>query len=249
MTIGDPDLPILDELEVEYRALVAAELRHGEGRARLPSPAVAGGRRERQARRIARRATIVLVLLCLVGGVAFAAHFSSGGGARKADTAPAPLGRGMAEGWRLSGYRHEGWLCLLFSTKGDMTSECGTVAGDGEILVTSFPGPGHRFVIGLAGPEVSKVGITVGEMRVLAATHPVVDHESAVQAGVPKGERWFVARFDDSSDAVATPLPARIVPLDNTRRALGRATFDCSLGVVGPACARAAQARARAALR
>jgi hypothetical protein len=182
-------------------------------------------------------------MLCLVGGVALAARFGNGGGGAAADTSPATLGRGATGGWRLSAYRDRGRLCLLFTLgEGKLSSECGPAPDPDKLRATSIDGQGHRFVIGLAGAQVSTVSVRVGDRRSSGSTKPAVDPAAAREAGVPDGTRWFVLALDHDLRA-----PAHVLAFGRDHRRLGPAYVDCSLGVVGRACQWAIRARAREA--
>jgi hypothetical protein len=196
------ELPIVDELEAEFRALVAHELRVRSRR----RPRVAPGR-------VARRAALVLALLCLVGTVALAARSGLGGDAgAPPDSAPARLG--AAAGATLSAYRHGGRPCLELQAGGDVASECG-------VRALSAADRTRRWVAGVTAAGAAQVLVEVGGRRVVVATHP-------------GSQRWFVAvlRLRGARRAA----PARITPRDNTGRVLGPAVLDCSLAVIGPAC-------------
>ncbi len=130
MSGRNPDLPILDELGAELEGLMASAFAaEGErvppatdghtARRRAPlAPPRRAGERGAQARRIARRAAIVLVLVCLVGGVAFAALHGGGGSGGQSHTAPTLLGRDAGGAWSFSVYRDEGMLCTVFTPRG-----------------------------------------------------------------------------------------------------------------------------------
>ena len=68
MTGRNPDLPILDELGAEFEAMVSAaeiDAPHAPAVACPPPRRRATRERGAQARRVGRRAAIVLVLVCL----------------------------------------------------------------------------------------------------------------------------------------------------------------------------------------
>jgi hypothetical protein len=234
------DLPILDELGREFRALVAAELgAHRPERARLPQRA-RPSKRERGAHRIARRATVVLVLLCLVGGVALAARFGVGSSGNSLHTSPTLLGRSGTQGWSVSAYRDRGRLCLLFHRGADLTSQCGSLLAPDRLRATSLLTGDHRFVVGLSGPGVAAVTVKVGGQRASRPARRAGDPAAARSAHIPGGTRWF-----------AVPLPPRlkgpatVLGHDSHGSASGPAYVDCSLGVTSPLCERAIRARAR----
>jgi hypothetical protein len=262
VNVRNPDLPILDELEVELHALLDAHRRTAEGarsaedattgavgappgkRAAAAGAAVGGRsgaerhaarRRRLPTRRVLRRAAVALVLICLVGTVALAARSGPGGGPA-ADTRPVELGAGRTGGetWRLSAYRHHRRLCVMLAVGGGVTSDCGPALGPHAVRATSLLSPARRYVAGLAGPRVAQVLVRVGGGRVVAPTHR--DRAS--------GRRWFVVAL--AAGPAAHGVPATVVPRDRAGRALGPAALDCSLGVVGSACERVAEQRALA---
>lgn len=265
-----PDLPILDELGAEFEALVeaahAAEGRPGatrprnhppdrhEVRRRAPLPPTRGSReRGVQARRIGRRAAIVLILICLVGGVAFAA-LRGGGSADHSHTTPALLGRDAGGAWTFSVYRDEGRLCTVFVPRGgELSGNCGAAPGHGRLRAGSAIAAGRRYVFGVAGPKVERASVslsTAGPTHFgtspasAAAVRRPVDPGAASDAGLPAGDGWFVldlgprARGDRAAPAVVTP---------RTRHGHRTAPsyVDCSLGVLSPACERRIESAAR----
>lgn len=249
---ANPDLPILDELGAEFAAMVDADFaaspgrRHGERphqRARLPQVAP---RPRRGAHRVARRVAILLVLLCLIGGVALAAHFGAGAGQKDAHTAPTVIGQDTGGRWRLSAYRDRGRICLLFSAGGELTERCGQ-PGLSRLQVTSAIADGHRYVVGLAPPRVRAVAVQVAGASATAATGPVADPDAADGAGVPRAARWFVVPIDPG--AAQLQAPAAVVALDGRGHRLGPAYADCSLGGIDAACQRRIRARAGRASR
>jgi hypothetical protein len=237
---ANPDLPILDELGEEFARLIDTELGRVASRERArpaQRPSRTRTRRGHRHRRVARRSAIVLVLLCLIGGVAVAARL--GGDGKPADTSPTTLGRDPTLGWRLSGYRDRGRLCLLFGAGGELTSACGPALGASGLRTTSLVAGDRRFVAGLTGAQAGAVAVNVDGARRVEGTRRATDPEAAGEAGVPAGAHWFVVSF-----AKPTRAPARVVTLDDRGRRLGPVRVDCSLGVVGPACIRQIRARA-----
>jgi hypothetical protein len=227
---ANPDLPILDELGAEFETLAEAELNratHPE-RARLPRRTSRAGS-ARGARRVARRSAVVLVLLCLIGGVALAARFGGGGGS--AHTSPATLGVSDALGWRLSAYRDRGRLCLAFTVGAELTSKCGPNLRRGELWAASALGGERRYVVGLAGAGVAAVEVRAGGSRAIGPARAPLDPDAARSAGLPARTRWFVVSVPRRR---AGRAPARAFTLDGRNRRLGPAYLDCSLGVVGP---------------
>lgn len=262
MTGANPDLPILDELREELEALAAAEPVNGNGRhgsvhprpvrrephpaprerQRMPAASPAPRRRRGQAPRVARRATIVLVLLCLIGGVALAARFGASGRDVPAHTAPALLGRAASGEWRLSAYRDRGRLCFYFAApSGELSSDCGAEPAADGLRATSVVDGGRRFVVGLAGPHVAAITLAAGPARGGSATRRPLDLDAAAASGVPAGARWFVIDLDAGS---AGRAPALVTPLDGDGQPLGAPFADCSLGVIGAACERRIRAAA-----
>jgi hypothetical protein len=242
---ANSDLPILDELGLEFEQLVAG------GPAAAPSPSApprpaspkaaprrrGAGRGSRRTARVTRRAAVVLVLLCLIGGVAAAARFAGGGGSAPEHTAPALLGRSGGTA-NVSAYRDRSQLCLLLAARGaSLTSDCGQAPGAEAVRATSLRAGGKRLVAGLAGPRVTAVAISVGDDNARTATHSAADPGAAAKAGVPAGSRWFVVSLPGGN------APALVIPLDRDGHELSAGYLDCSLGVVGAAC----EARIRAA--
>jgi hypothetical protein len=244
----NPDLPILDEIGRELEQLAAAS-----PTALRPAAAPPARRRRgahsasRRGARITRRAGVLLVLLCLVGGVALAARFAAGGDRAPSHTAPALLGRAGGGAWRVSAYRDQGRLCFLLMTPGGaLTSECGSEPGAEGVRATSLNAAGQRLVAGLAGPRVAAVEVRSAGQRADAPTHAAADPGAAAEAGVPAGSRWFVVALPDGP---AGSDPALVTPLDRAGQRLGRPYLDCSLGVIGRGCERRIRAAASAAER
>lgn len=244
----NPDLPILDELGREFELMATgAPAPSSSAPPSRPEPARVRrrGHGSRRTARIGRRAAVVLVLLCLVGGVALAARFASGGGRTPAHTAPALLGR-TAGAWGLSAYRDQGRLCFLLTGGGGaLTSECGSAPGADGVRATSLRAGGRRLVAGIAGPKVGEVRVRVGSIAVRTSTHAAADRGAAAAAGVPSGSRWFVASLPGAH--AAADAPALLTPLDGNGKRLGAPYLDCSLGVAGAACERRIRAAATAA--
>jgi hypothetical protein len=261
----NPDLPILDEIGAQLATLLATEETEAGGRSTgsVP-PSIAPGadrhaarkrsgaapsraRRERgaQASRIGRRAAIVLVLVCLVGGVAFAA-LRGGGSGKPAHTAPERLGRATDGAWTLSVYRDGGRLCTVFVPRGgELSGRCGTAPGRGEVWAQSAIAGGDRYVFGIGGVGVAKVEASLEEAGVSRATWSTAagraqspaDAEAARAAGFPAGDSWFV--FDlGSARPGREHAPATVVPLDRSGHRAGAPYMDCSLGVIGSECRR-----------
>lgn len=255
MSARDHDLPILDELGAEFAAMVNAAddatRRPIRRRAPLPAPSA---RRDRgaQARRIGRRVAIVLVLICLVGGAAFAALRGGGGSGRAAHTAPTQLGRAADGAWTFSAYRDEGRLCTVFVPRGgELSGSCGTGPGDGEVRADSAIAAGHRYVFGLTGTGVARVAASLtkdgarhgARITADAKAEAPVDRGAARDAGFPGGDGWFVIDLGPDRGAPGN-VPAILTPLDSGGRPAGPAYADCSLGMLAPACKRRIDAAA-----
>jgi hypothetical protein len=253
----NPDLPILDEIGAELAALLAAE-----GAAVAAKPAAAGSapagasdrhtarhrptsmpsrlRRERgaQASRIGRRAAIVLVLVCLVGGVAFAA-LRGGGSGTPAHTSPTRLGHAADGAWSLSVYRDGGRLCTVFVPRGgELSGRCGTAPGHGDVWAQSAVAGGRRYVFGIAGPGVARVEAELDRSGGSAKgrAHAPGDPDAAGDAGFPAGDRWFVFDLGPAAGSDRAHSPALVTPLDAGGHRAGAPYMDCSLGVIGPEC-------------
>jgi hypothetical protein len=265
----NPDLPILDELESEFKALVgtafaapgprsvadAAADRH-TARRRAPSPPSRGARERRaQARRIGRRALIVLVLICLVGGVAFAAFRGGDGSGEHGHTAPALLGRDAGGAWTFSVYRDGGKLCTVFVPRGgELSGSCGAAPGHGRLRAGSAIAAGRRYVFGIAGREVERASVTLAEVGArrgdasksgAAPVRPAADAGAAEDAGLPAGDDWFVLDLGPVERVGRPAAPAVVTPLTRHGHRVGPPYVDCSLGVLAPACVRRIESAAR----
>lgn len=234
------DLPILDELGAEFSQLIAAELgeptRRPEPHTRIPR------RRSRGAHRVARRAAIVLSLLCLVGGVALAARFSAGG-EHPVNSEPATLGTG-AIGWELSGYRNDGRLCFILMAGGEPSAHCEGEPAPTGLRLASVVAEGHRFVFGLAGSRVRAIDVRVADASADGiATRAVAPGSDPAAAGVEPGTRWFVAVLPSADNS-----PATVIARDRKGARLGKPLLDCSLGLLSPACERQIRSQAADAL-
>jgi hypothetical protein len=265
MSGRDTDLPILDELGAEFEAMVSAAWavqandatalpdRH-TARRRLPAtPSRAGRERRAQARRVGRRAAIVLLLVCLIGGVALAALNGGGSGAH-GHTAPTPLGRAADGAWSFSAYRDEGRLCTVFVPRGgELSGSCGVAPTHGEVRAGSAIAGGRRYVFGVTGLGVRRVSTKLAgklppglhSFHGLSFVHAPVDRDAASDAGFPAGDGWFVVGLGPVPGAGGHPeAPAVVVPLDRHGDQAGPAYVDCSLGVIAPACKRRIEAAA-----
>jgi hypothetical protein len=255
MNQRNPDLPILDELGAEFEAMVSAtEIDRHTARRRLPAtPSRATRERGEQARRVGRRAAIVLVLVCLVGGVAFAA-LNGGGSSDHGHTAPTPLGHAADGAWSFSAYRNEGRLCTVFVPRGgELSGNCGAAPVHGQVRAGSAIAGGRRYVFGVAGPGVERVSASLGEDHPTGAdqwagaapVHALVDRDATSDAGFPATDGWFVLDLGPVHGTTGRPnAPAVVLPLEREGRRAGPAYVDCSLGVIGPACKRRIEAAA-----
>jgi hypothetical protein len=262
----NPDLPILDELGAEFAALVAADGapiaaapdraapdRHASRR-RAPLPAPRRSReRGAQARRVGRRAAIMLVLLCLVGGVAFAA-FRGGDSGGHDDTSPALLGKDAGGAWTLSAYRDDGRLCTVFVPEGgELSGNCGAIPGDGRLRAGSAVAGGHRYVFGVAGTEVARASVSLSGEAATRATwrsgtagvRRPVGPDAAKDDGLPAGDGWFVLDLGPVGRGRGAAAPAIVTPLTRHGHRSGPPYVDCSLGVLNPACERRIESTAR----
>ncbi len=279
MSERNPDLPILDEIGVEFEALASAawaaeaegipEGATGAAAARLPiddgrpdpdrhtarrrlpaTPSRATRERRSQARRVGRRAAILLVLVCLVGGAAFAA-LRGGDSDGQGHTAPTQLGRPGDGAWTFSAYRDEGKLCTVFVPRGgELSGSCGDAPAAGHVRADSAVAGGRRYVFGVAGPDVARVSTALdasSESRAAWATavgdvHAPLDRAAASEAGFPAGAGWFV--LDLGPVRGSGHAPAVVTPLTRRGHRAGPAYVDCSLGIIGPACRRRIEAAA-----
>ncbi len=225
------DVPILAELEVEFRALVAEA--YTPTRAALPArplapppPALPPRRRLPIAtgRRILSRAALAGALAGAVGATALATRSVVGH-----DPASASVVLEHAGAHELTLRRYQGRLCLDISDANGVASRCaGTPSGRG-IAPLSAATADARVVAGLTGSEVTSVRVQIGTLVRAAVTR------SAGGPGAARDLRWFSIAFPAvprGRAAAATVLP----------RPAGEAVADCSLG--GVASCRAARARA-----
>jgi hypothetical protein len=226
-------------------------------RRRAPLPASRGaGERGAQARRIGRRAAIVLVLICLVGGVALAALRGGGDSGGEAHTTPALLGRDDAGAWSFSVYRDEGRLCTVFVPRGgELSGNCGTAPDRGHLRAGSAIAAGRRYVFGLTGPEVERVTAALavpgaaasvaGRAIAAARVRGPGDKGAARGAGFPAGDGWFVVDLGPVHRIRRPGAPAVVTPFTRHGHRVGPAYVDCSLGVIAPACRRRIESAAR----
>jgi hypothetical protein len=255
----NPDLPILDELGAEFEALArsaseAATDRHPVRRRAAVAPSRARREREAQARRVGRRAAIVLVLVCLVGGVAFAALRGGDASSGHAHTAPALLGRDAGGAWSFSVYRDAGRLCTVFVPRGgELSGNCGAAPGHGRLRSGSAIAAGHRYVFGVAGPAVERASVALSETGATSAAWRTgaasvrgpVDADAASDAGLPAGDGWFVLDLGPVKHGRQAAAPAVVIPLTRHGHHAGPPYVDCSLGVLAPACLRRIESAAR----
>jgi hypothetical protein len=246
MSDRNPDLPILDELGADFEALATAACaaeEHGKSRGRAPLPVSRRSRARRaQARRIGRRAAVMLLLLCLVGGVAFAALRGGDSGVR-GHTSPALLGRDPGGAWTFSAYLDEGRLCTVFAPRsGELSGNCGAAPGHGRLRAGSALAAGHRYVFGVAGPGVDRES---GALRGAVGVRHPVDPIAAADAGLRAGEGWFVFDLGPVGRDTAATSPAVVVPLTKHGAHAGPPYVDCSLGVLDAACERRIKSAAR----
>jgi hypothetical protein len=267
----NPDLPILDELGAELEALAvaaaAAERRPRDGveerppsdghtvRRRAPAmPSRARRERGAQARRISRRAAIVLVLICLVGGVAFAALRGGGGSGGQGHTTPALLGRDPGGAWSFSAYRDGSRLCTVFVPRGgELSGSCAPAPRPGRLRAGSAIVAGHRYVFGVAGPGVARASISLTEdaathgnwLTGATGLHPPADRDAASEAGIPAADSWFVVDLGAAKGGGRPAAPAVVTPLTRHGHRAGPPYVDCSLGELAPACVRRIRTAAR----
>ncbi|MCL2769775.1 MAG: hypothetical protein FWD42_06640 [Solirubrobacterales bacterium] len=263
----DSELPILAELESEYRTeLLSVEIWAGRPARTVAAPhhpaARAARRRDAPHRelapaRITRRALLLVALVSLVGASALAGtavfggahHPSAGAEESGASTNPVLLDTGgtSVERWQLQSYNRGGTTCYALFIAETLASACAAAPARAGVLVGSALGPTRRLVAGLAGPGVAQVLVRVGGHTSAVPTHPLprTAGGAAGAAGarargsrLPPGVLWFVASFPGESSLHAAP--AHVTPRDADGRALGPATLDCSLGGTSPACRRAA---------
>ena len=266
MTGRNPDLPILDELGAEFEALATATYAGGEHglpghspdtgavRRRAPLPAPRRSReRGAQARRIGRRAAIVFVLLCLVGGVAFAA-LRGGDSGGHGHTTPALLGHDADGAWTFSAYLDGGRLCTVFVPRGgELSGNCGPAPGDGHLRAGSAVAGGHRYVFGVTGPQVERASASLSESGVARAARRTgatavrrpIDPSAANDAGLPAGDGWFVLDLGPVGRGGDVGAPAVVTPLARHGHHAGPPYVDCSLGVLNPACEHRIESAAR----
>lgn len=245
----------VDRASGRPRPAAGSTARH-TARRRAPLPTTPPRRdRGAQARRIGRRAAIVLVLLCAVGGVAFAALRAGGDGSGAADhTSPAQLGRAADGAWNFSAYRDEGRLCTVFIPRGgELSGNCGAAPRPGQVRTSSALDDGRRYLFGVAGPGVERVSVAAGHTSTgpgdtsrtaVAGVRVPVDRAAARDAGFPAGDGWFVVDLGPAGRIARAKAPAVVTPLDARGRRAGPPYVDCSLGVIGQACKRRIEAAA-----
>jgi hypothetical protein len=237
--------PGVDDARDRVRPPADVPDRHTARRRLPPTPSRAARERGSQLRRVGRRAAIVLVLVCLIGGVAFAA-LNGGGSGDHSHTAPTSLGRAGDGAWSFSAYRDEGRLCTVFVPRGgELSGNCGAAPVHGQVRAGSAIAGGRRYVFGVAGPGVDRVSASLGEAGAAgnggrtggATVRDPVDRGSASDAGFPASDGWFVLDLGPAGGPTGRPgAPAVVVPLAHHGRRSGPAYVDCSLGVIGPAC-------------
>lgn len=243
------ELPIVEELGTEFRALVAKET--GETSPRSQPTARARlrtrepSRRRGHGPRVARRVSVMLALLCLVGGVALAARFGAGDGGAPPDTEPVALGSVPGLHWRVSAYRHSGKLCFSLTGGGLPSASCAPPPEAGRLRSLSALIGDRRLVFGLTDERVAKVSVAVGDRRSSALTRAPAERGTAARAGLPTGVRWFAVIFPARPGQSLALAPARIAGLGRSGRQLGPLRLDCSLGISTASCRRSIEARAR----
>jgi hypothetical protein len=190
-----------------------------------------GGRTPLQgASRIARRSLTLVALLCLIGASAFGASaILSGGPSNPTVVHQGPFalvasGDAGSDRWSLRLYRREADLCRVLVVAEVESSRCAPAPGAGAFAATSVVSPLRRYVFGVAGSEVARVTLRVGDATQSLATR-APNRTSARNADLPAGVRWFVAvlnRPTDGSD------PAAFVRgLDTSGRPLGPIRTSC----------------------
>ncbi len=278
MIESNQDLPILDELGIEFEAMVAAaytaedegapapglaedeaapaaepERRHGERRRIATTPSRRTRERRAQVSRVGRRAAILLLLVCLIGGVAFAALRGGDSGEHPAHTAPTQLGRAGDGAWSFSAYRDEGRLCTVFLPRGgELSGNCGAAPGAGRVRAGSAVADGRRYVFGVTGTGVARVSTSIDEEGLSraawrtggGAAEAPTDRGAATAAGFPAGDGWFVLDLGPVKASAGSGAPAVVTPLDQRGHRAGPSYVDCSLGIIGPACKRRIEAAA-----
>jgi hypothetical protein len=244
----NPDLPILDEMRAGLRARIIAAEVAGPRAATIParpigasppSPIHTRDRRRvgKGALRVTRRSVVIVALLCLVAGVAFAAGLSIRGGHTPRSTSPQLLG--SAGEAQFFGYRDQNHLCLRLRAMRHGVSDCSGFPAAAMLTASSLRVGGNRFVVGYANAAVKHVSVRVGDRRTVVAARLPVERAAAEDAGIPAGLRWFVADLGPGGAA-----PARLIGTDAAGRQIGPALLDCSLAVVGRACRQAYESRA-----
>ena len=236
------DVPILAELEVEFRALVVdayAPARLRPLAAAPPSPAVAppavAPRAPRRlsfatGRRILRRGALAGALAGAVGATALATRSIVGH-----DPAAATIVLERAGGNELTLRRYRGRLCLDITDADGVASRCAGTPSASAVVPLSAATAGARVVAGLAGADVTSVRVQIGTRRRDAVTR------AAGGPGAARDLRWFSVAFPAvqrgrAAAATVTPLPA------------GDAVADCSLGGVASCLAARGRAESGSAL-
>jgi hypothetical protein len=235
VTEYDPrEVPILAELEEEFRLMVAETLTPVALGAPAMTPAPATGpEREptrwlRTGRRILGRAAVAGALVGVVGATALATKSV----VHRDSAAPEPRVLQRAEGHELTLRHYRGKLCLDISLAAAVASRCSEAPAAGDVSPLSAIVPGGRMVAGIAGANVARVRIGDGKRSVDVATRPV----GGTQV---RGLRWFAAHLPPPR---GRPAAAIVTPRRASGAPAGRPVADCTLGSFASCSA----ARARA---
>ena len=232
MTEYDPrDVPILAELEEEFRLIVAETLRPRQADAAAKAP-----RRERPpwlrvGRRIFGRAAVAGALVGVVGATALATKSV----VRHDPAVPGPNVLQRAGGHELTLRHYRGKLCLDISVAAAIASRCADGPSARDVAPLSALVADGRLVAGIAGADVARVRVADSRHGVAVVTRPVGGTDDG-------GLRWFATvlpappRGRRPAAAIVTPQRASGVPT-------GPPVADCTLGSV--ASCSAARARAR----
>ena len=254
----DPELPFLYELEREVRRMAWQAARNGRscvrggapgkplqadrglvGAATGPDSSEHGGQTRkrrgglpRTGSRVARRAFVLVALLCLIGASAYGAGhiFATAPNptiVRRSAFVPVAGGRERtnSDDWSLRLYMRGGELCRVLVVGENESSRCSMPFGADTFGVTSMVSPTRRYFYGIAGPAVERVEIHAGGLAANVSTQPAPT-ALARAAGLPRGARWFVAIL---GRPVGEPdPPAHVLGIGARGRAATHTLIDCA---------------------
>lgn len=232
MTEYDPrDVPILAELEEEFRLIVAETMRPMQAIAVPKAP-----RRERPpwlriGRRIVGRAAVAGALVGVVGATALATKSV----VRHDPAVPGPNVLQRVEGHEVTLRHYRGKLCLDIAVAAAIASRCADDPSARGVAPVSAVVPDGRLVAGIAGADVARVRVADDRHTVAVITRPVGGTHD-------RGLRWFTALLP-APPRGHRPAAAVVTPRRASGEPVGRPVADCTLGSI--ASCSAARARAK----